>query len=198
MEKINAVGLVCPMPVIQTKRALKQADAVETTVDNEIATQNLRKMAEQMKYNYTCEKVDENRYVVVISKNGTENVNVEPESQKLVQATNAYTVVIDTDIMGRGNDELGATLLNGFVESLAEQDELPEKIIMYNGGVKLALKDAPTADALNAMRDAGVKVYCCGACVNFYEVSDKIIDVEITNMYEIVNMMRQSLRVVKP
>jgi len=44
-EKLNAQGLACPLPVIQTKKLLLENDVVETTVDNFIATQNLEKMA---------------------------------------------------------------------------------------------------------------------------------------------------------
>ena len=45
MVKVNAVGMACPLPVIETRKALRTEDVVETTVDNKIATENLRKMA---------------------------------------------------------------------------------------------------------------------------------------------------------
>ena len=46
-EILDAQGLACPMPVIQTKKLLLENDVVETIVDNVIATQNLEKMAKQ-------------------------------------------------------------------------------------------------------------------------------------------------------
>lgn len=42
MFKINALGKACPLPVIEAHKALKDHDAVEITVDNEIATENLK------------------------------------------------------------------------------------------------------------------------------------------------------------
>lgn len=66
--ELNAVGLTCPMPVIKTKKALEENQVVETLVDNEIATQNLEKLATQLGYNYKKVKRGEN-FLVTISKN---------------------------------------------------------------------------------------------------------------------------------
>ena len=46
--QIDARGKQCPLPVIEAKNAIagmKEAGTVEVTVDNEIAVQNLTKMA---------------------------------------------------------------------------------------------------------------------------------------------------------
>ena len=49
-HEFNAKGMACPLPVVQTKKLLAEYDVVETTVDNFIATENLTKLAEQLKY----------------------------------------------------------------------------------------------------------------------------------------------------
>ena len=57
--KVDAMGDQCPIPVIKTKKALgeiKETTLVEVHVDNEIAVQNLSKMAKQKNLEYTCEK----------------------------------------------------------------------------------------------------------------------------------------------
>ena len=48
MFKINALGKACPLPVIEAHKALKDHDAVEITVDNEIATENLKNLSQEM------------------------------------------------------------------------------------------------------------------------------------------------------
>ena len=68
MVKINALGKVCPLPVIETKKALEENDTVETTVDNEIAAQNLKKMAGQLGYDYQVEQNDAQSFTVRVSK----------------------------------------------------------------------------------------------------------------------------------
>ena len=52
-ETLDAQGLACPLPVIQTKKLLVDNDVVETIVDNFIATQNLEKMANQLGYEFS-------------------------------------------------------------------------------------------------------------------------------------------------
>ena len=52
MEKktVNAMGDVCPVPLVKAKNAIAElagSGKVEVLVDNEIAVQNLEKMAQQ-------------------------------------------------------------------------------------------------------------------------------------------------------
>lgn len=198
MYKIDAIGKACPLPVIETKKALKEHEAVETLVDNEIATQNLKKMADQLGYIYQMEPVDDN-YRVKISKGNGETVEIEEVEEAPETVTSEdYIVVVDTNTMGRGSDELGKNLLKMFIYSLTEQDILPKQIIFYNGGVSLVTEDSDSLEDLQALADQDVEIYACGACLNFFELTEKVAIGEITNMYRIVEMMRQAPKVVKP
>src|SRR5699024_5467308 len=70
MIKVNAIGDTCPIPVIKTKNAIKQMNGegvVEVMVDNEIAVQNLTKMAKQKQYACRSEKLSGEEYRVVIT-----------------------------------------------------------------------------------------------------------------------------------
>ena len=67
--KVDAMGDQCPIPVIKTKKALgeiKETALVEVHVDNEIAVQNLSKMAKQKNLEYTCEKIEDQHYIIKI------------------------------------------------------------------------------------------------------------------------------------
>ncbi|MFR5733001.1 MAG: sulfurtransferase TusA family protein [Clostridium sp.] len=53
MITVDARGEICPIPLIKAKEAIKNLsgpELVEVFVDNEIAVQNLKKMAVQMGY----------------------------------------------------------------------------------------------------------------------------------------------------
>ena len=59
MIKVNAIGDTCPIPVVKAKNAIKElggSGVVEVLVDNEIAVQNLGKMAQQKGYGFKSEK----------------------------------------------------------------------------------------------------------------------------------------------
>ena len=70
MTHVDARGDACPLPVVKAKRAiseLKGAGQVEILVDNEIAVQNLTKMAQQKGYQYSAEKLAEREYRVLFT-----------------------------------------------------------------------------------------------------------------------------------
>lgn len=201
METLDATGMACPLPVIKTKKLLAEHDAVETIVDNEIATQNLKKLADQLGYGYQCAKESAKKYTVVITKDAQHQEPIAhdaSEEQTLATAPDAYTVVIDTDVMGRGSDELGRTLIKSFIYSLTEQDVIPQKVICYNGGVHFTCEGSDALEDLKGLADKGVEIYSCGACLNFYDLTEKLAVGEVTNMYSIVEMIRTANKVVKP
>lgn len=202
MFEIDARGMACPLPVIKTKKALKENKEVITIVDNEIATQNLKKLADQLQLNYQVEKKSATHFVTMISQGEISHdkvvMNLKDDSSELLSQKIGYTVVIDTNIMGRGSDELGANLMKAFVYSLLEQDELPETIICYNSGVKLTVEGSDCLEDLLQIKEQGVAIYSCGACLNYYELTEKLAVGEVTNMYRIVEMMQSAVKVVKP
>lgn len=72
--KLDARGLACPLPVVQTKKLLADYASVTTLVDNFTATQNLNKLALQLDYRITIKELAVDNYEVTISKEN--NVHV--------------------------------------------------------------------------------------------------------------------------
>ena len=143
-KTVNALGDICPIPLVKAKEAIKElqgAGTVEVLVDNEIAVQNLTKMANQKGYGCSSRKVKEQEYQVRLTvgeAEATQETSVE-EADYVVcaPAKKNRLVVISSKTMGEGNDELGATLLKGFIYALTQQDELPDQMLFYNGGAFL-------------------------------------------------------------
>lgn len=198
MFKIDAIGKACPLPVIETHKALKEHDAVETVVDNQIATENLKKLAEDMGYTYAMTEESSTHYTVMIAKDGAVKDKTVSPTQEDAKPQDSYIVVINSPTMGVGEEALGKQLLKTFVYTLTEQDVLPETIIFYNGGVSFVTEDSDMLEDLKTLVSRGVQIYACGACLNYYGLTDKVAVGEITNMYRIVEMMRKADRIVRP
>ena len=69
MVQVNAIGDACPIPVIKTLHALQDlngAGTVQTLVDNEIAVQNLTRLAESKGCSITTEKRSDKEFCVKI------------------------------------------------------------------------------------------------------------------------------------
>ena len=107
-------------------------------------------------------------------------------------------VVISSKTMGEGNDELGATLLKGFIYALTQQDELPDQMLFYNGGAFLTCEGSQSLEDLKMLEEQGVEIRTCGTCLNFYGISDKLQVGEVTNMYDIAERMTKADQIIKP
>ena len=84
MLKVDARGDACPLPVVKAKKAIAElngAGEVEVLVDNEIAVQNLTKMAQQKGYRSAAEKLAEREYRVLRSEEHTSNSSHANESR---------------------------------------------------------------------------------------------------------------------
>lgn len=202
MITIDARGKVCPVPVIETKKVLRTAEGKEgatVLVDNLIATQNLSKMAAQMKLSSEVKKIAENDYEVVIGKAGADGAEaaVKPAAQGILDESGSYVVAIGSDKMGDGDEVLGKKLIGSFLYALTEQDVLPDKIVFYNSGVFLTVEGSACLEDLNKLRDLGTEILSCGLCLNFYELTEKLAVGEVTNMYRIAEIIRSN-KTVRP
>ncbi len=198
MYKIDATGKACPLPVIETNKALKEYDAVETIVDNVIATENLKKLAQQSGCTYTVTEESPERYTVVIAKKLNGQAAAAANQIQAEKKDGAYIVVVNSPGMGTGDEAFSRQLLKTFLYTLTEQDILPQCIIFYNGGVPLVTKQSESLEDLQKLASLGVTVYACGACLNYYGLTDQVAVGEITNMYRIVELMRTADRIVRP
>ncbi|MFR1512534.1 MAG: sulfurtransferase-like selenium metabolism protein YedF [Coprococcus sp.] len=179
---------------------------VETLVDNEIAVQQLTKMAQQKNYGVRSEKLGENQYRVIMTiGESADEAGVEADEEVRTEETcipdgrkGNKVVVISSSYMGSGDDELGAVLMKGFIYALSQQDELPKTILFYNGGAKLTCEEAPTLEDLMSLEANGVEILTCGTCLNHYGLTEKLKVGGVTNMYVITEKMMQADLIVKP
>ena len=200
MLKVDARGDACPLPVVKTKKAIAElngAGEVEVLVDNEIAVQNLTKMAQQKGYASKAEKLAEREYRVLFTV-GDAPAKAEEAPVCAPDARTDTVVVIASDQMGDGAKELGKTLLKAFVFSLTQQDKLPKTILFYNGGAYLTCEGSPMLEDLKALEAEGVEIVTCGTCLNFYGLTEKLQVGTVTNMYVIAEKMLNAGNVVKP
>ena len=205
MILVNAMGDACPSPVVKTLNAIKElttADTIETLVDNEIAVQNLTRLADKKGCKVSSEKLAEKEYKVTIEVGEvilaqpveTENVVCElPRTDR-----KKTVVVISSAAMGQGSDELGTALMKGFIFALGQQEELPSTILFYNGGAAITCEGSVSLEDLRSMEAQGVEILTCGTCLNFYGLTEKLAVGQVTNMYTIVEKMTGADRIVKP
>lgn len=188
---LDCTKLECPMPVIKAKQELEKEGEMllDVIVDNEIAVQNLTKLANSMGYKSSSKKQDEN-FCVNIEKNANTSLNQDKSNLKIVEER--QTILIKTSFLGVGDDSLGSTLMKGFIFTLTQSKPLPKKVMFLNSGVKLTTENEETVKNLQILEKEGTEIVSCGTCLDFYNLKDKLKVGSVGNMYDIVDSLNQS------
>lgn len=189
-KEIDARGELCPRPVIMTKKELDKEEntLVTTIVDNEVAKDNVSKLATSFGYSFTVDMTKENEYYINISKEGA----VEAVQTCIPDSFKDLTLAIGSDKLGNGEDALGKILMNSFIYTVKETSPWPKSILLYNSAVYLACQGSKVLDDLKAMEAEGVKILACGMCLDYYKIGGLLEVGEVGNMYSIYEKMANS------
>lgn len=200
MITVNAMGEICPIPVMKTKKAMREMTGpgqLEVLVDNGIAAENVRNTAESQGAAAEILRLGDKEYRVVITVGEARESGADCGC-KLMPQGGSFVVAISSDKMGSGNDKLGTVLMKGFIYAVSQLEVLPDKILFYNGGVTLTTEGSESLEDLRAMEEEGVEILSCGTCLDYYGFKDKLAVGSVTNMYTIVESLAQADKVVRP
>jgi len=103
-------------------------------------------------------------------------------------------VLIATDRLGRGDDELGSRLMLNFLKTLPELS--PWRLVLVNGGVRLCTAEHPARDALASLAATGVRIQACATCLEFFDLLHRQQVGEPTNMVDIITAMDLADKVI--
>lgn len=189
---VDAIGEVCPVPVIKAKKAFDQMQegVLEILVDNETSVSNLESFARSRNVSSSVKEVSEGVFSVSLIKD-TLATSCEDAGDKAV-------VVISSSTMGSGSEELGEILMKSFVFALTQLDELPQAVLLYNSGVHLAVEGSPVLEDIKTLEQGGVEVLVCGTCLDYYGLKDDLMVGRISNMYTIIENQLHADKILCP
>lgn len=201
MKFVDCKGLVCPMPLIETKKAIKESmigDEIVVIVDNDTSFNNVSHFLKDNGLQFSFSKQDTVYQIKFeVKELKTKNVEHRIENTPKILLGN-HSIILSSNLMGSGNEELGKLLLKGFINTLEQLETLPKEIICYNSGVTLATKGSDTAKVLKVIEKKGVKILLCGTCVDFFGLKDNLEVGSITNMLYIAEKLTSKDVVVIP
>lgn len=203
-ETINAKGLACPQPVILTKKMLETCDQVTVLVDNTTAVENINRFGKSIGCTVTVFNEPDETFRLELTRQHSGNPENPPMERiqcgegTQLSASGPTVFVIASDVMGNGNDELGAIIMKSFIHTAIELEHGPDIMIFYNAGVKLTAEGSDLLNALVQLEKKGIKIMICGTCVNYFNLADKIAVGEVSNMYDIATTLSTAGRIVRP
>ena len=191
---VDARGLACPQPVILTRKALEESSLVTAIIDSETAQMNVTRMAEKAGATVQVEKREDGIYLHISKQSGP--LQWAASLSTSAPMSGPLVLTIPSEIMGRGDAELGQILIRTFFHTLGEVEPVPETIIFLNSGVKLVAEGSPVLEDLHELCASGVKILACGTCLGYYELKDKVAVGELSNMYTITETMLRAGKVI--
>lgn len=192
-KEVDARNQACPKPVIMTKKELDNMveGTLTTIVDNEVAKENVSKLAKSLNLVYTVEKGTSNEYYIHINK-GEVTALSEEAGACTPNKFKDMAILFVKDKLGEGSDELGNILIKGYIYTLTESLPLPSTLLFLNSGVNLTVEGSPVLEDLKKLESEGVEILSCGTCLDFFGLKERLAVGEITNMYTIVEKMKNA------
>ena len=196
MNKIDARGLSCPAPVLETKAAVERMhpQRIGVLVDNESARQNVARFLESQGYRTRVEQ--DGGLHTVIGIGGRAAPEPKPDATTPAAAGKKIMVMVAADRMGIGDDLLGAKLMINFIKTLKEMGDELWRLVFVNSGVKLTIAGAGTLEDLRGMEAVGLSILVCGTCLDHFNLLEKKQVGQTTNMLDIVTAMQLADKVI--
>jgi selenium metabolism protein YedF len=202
---VDARGLACPQPVLETKRVLDEgiASHFRVLVDNDASQANVSRFARNQGCAVELRNEGPGHFEITIARNA--GAAAPAAQEELIPcpvpeaAPAARSVVyIANYCMGRGDDELGAKLMRGFLRTWIDITPHPWRMIFLNSGVKLTTLDDEAVEALSLLAEHGVEVLSCGTCLKHFGLEEKLKVGKVTNMYEVIESLNAATKVLSP
>ena len=187
--EVDARGLPCPRPVIETKKAL---DGMETgtviiLVDNPESRDNVARFAGSRGCRVEVQE-DKGVFRLTLVKDSFTEDHKEKES--------TIVVLITSDVFGIGDKRLGEILMKAFLNTLWDAETRPAKLLFMNSAVNLTTEGSEVLETLRLLEKEGVQVFSCGTCLEYYKLKEKLSVGSVTNMYDTVDALLSADKVI--
>lgn len=202
MKEIDCRGLNCPEPVLKTKTALEQRPSgnLKIIVDNQTARDNVLRFLRSKGLEPDVHKKDGIFHITAEEHTLNSKTGVsDPDNAATLDKQGRKgkpVLLISTDQLGVGSSELGKLLMRNFIYTLTKRDDMPYAIIFMNAGVKLSILNSPVLQELKELEENGVVIMVCGTCLDYYQLKDQHEAGQVSNMYDISDLLMLSERVV--
>jgi len=191
MKEIDCRGMACPQPVVTAKKALDESAEFILIVDNPAARDNVERFAQSQGAVVDVEERRNDFYLRIQKKSACDMAESPQKAEKVV-------VYINSNLLGVGEEALGAILMRAFLKVLLDLKPVPAKLIFINSGVRLTSEGSEVLGTIEALSGKGAEILSCGTCLDFYGLKGKLKVGIVSNMYDIAQSLLDADRLIRP
>jgi selenium metabolism protein YedF len=201
-KTIDCTKLQCPGPVLKTKEYLETeaATQVDIIVDNDAAVENVSRFLNFQEFEVSVDgdgirstisaTRDPERAKILKTAPNQARTKKQSDHQKIL-------VVLSSQQIGKGDDELGQKLMINFIKTLKEMGNDLWRLVLLNHGVNFSTRDSGILEELKELKAAGVSILVCGACLTHLGLMEAKVIGETTNMLDVVTSMQLADKVIQ-
>ncbi len=97
--------------------------------------------------------------------------------------------LVQSEGLGRGDEQLGSMLMANFLRLLGESQDKPGSLIFWNAGVRLLCEGSPVLNRLKQLEEQGVELLACSTCLEHFDLMNKLAVGKPTNMVKTIQAM---------
>ncbi len=191
MNIIDCRNQSCPAPVINVKKAMETQNEIQVIVDDGAPRENVARFSRNRGYHVTELQDGTNWLITIIGTSDTSKQDSLPSSR------GKQILLITSDRLGDGPEELGKLLMKNFIHTLLESSKTPSRMLFLNTGVFLTCEGSDVREALEKLLGMGVEIFSCGLCLDFFKIKDQLQVGTTTNMFDTVESLLAASQVIK-
>jgi selenium metabolism protein YedF len=198
VKEIDARGLACPGPVLLVKDIVEQEQPSQmlVRVDNEAAWENVSRFLASRGFSVASSGQGSD-IIVAASGDGREAMPAWAANRpSSAEKGGKIMVLLGSDKLGAGDDELGGKLMVSFIKTLKEMGDDLWRLVFINSGVRLVAAGSPVLEDLAAYEENNLTILACGACLGHFGLMHEKKCGQVTNMLDIVTAMQLADKVI--
>jgi len=98
-------------------------------------------------------------------------------------------MLIQSEGLGRGDDQLGSMLMASFLRLLSESSDKPKSLVFWNTGVRLVCEGSKVLGHVKKLEKQGVEILACTTCLEYFNLTDKLLVGKPTTMLKSIESM---------
>lgn len=189
--QLDCRNLNCPEPLLRTKKALgelKIAESLEILVNDVAPRENIKRFLAKNGFEAQISQAGADTLIKTVKTDELKDESIDDIYCDVTVPKRGKVIFLNEEQCGSG--PIGKSLLAKFLGAMLNLDEKPVKVICVNNAVHITTNRGHECfEAIKKLNEAGAEILSCGSCLEGYKLVDKLAIGEISNAYEIMDVL---------
>ena len=189
--QLDCRNLNCPEPLLRTKKALgelKIGESLEILVNDVAPRENIKRFLAKNGFETRISQAGADTLIKTVKTDELKDESIDDIYCDVAAPKRGKVIFLNEEQCGSG--PIGKSLLTKFLGAALSLDEKPVKVICVNNAVHITTNRGHECfEAIKKLNEAGAEILSCGSCLESYKLVDKLAIGEISNAYEIMDVL---------